>query len=65
MKKHLLSIQSLWDEFNKAGKIIPASLLPYIHLIELGLKMAKLFANDDTDKIIDEILAAIALLENS
>ena len=62
MKKQIVS---LYDELKANNGIIPSAWLPYIELIKLGLKLAKMFTNDNVDEIIDEILAAIDLLEQS
>lgn len=63
--KHLNQIQSLKAALDANGGIVPDAWLPYIELLVLGLKLAKIFTNDKIDAIIDEILAAIALLNNA
>ncbi len=56
-------ILKLNDELDANDGIIPNNWLPWIDLIKLLLKMAKIFTNDEIDLIIDKILAAIELAE--
>jgi len=65
MKNITKHIESLHAELLANKGIVPDSWKPYIHLIEALLSIAKLFTNDKVDAIIDEILAAIKLLENA
>lgn len=58
-------IHALYTQLQTNKGIVPAEWLPYIELIKLGLNLAKMFTNDEIDHIIDEILAAIDLLEQS
>ena len=57
-------VNRLINEFNSNNKSIPDSWIPYLTLIILGLKIAKIFTNDKIDQVIDEILIAIDNLKN-
>ena len=60
MKNQILKLHA---ELVANGGIVPDSWLPYLELIKLGLKLAEFWTSDDIDKIIEEIIAAINLLE--
>ena len=64
MKIHILQnkIESFYDslEFDSTGKIIvPPNLKPYIMLLIALLSFLKVFTNEKTDKLIDEIIKAL------
>jgi len=58
------SIKKLHAEFLANKSIIPENWYPWIDILKIALRFAKVFTNDYIDKIIDELLLAIKELEN-
>ena len=58
-------IAKLKAELDVNGGSVPDSWKPYLTLITTLLSIAEIFTNDATDKIIEEIKAAILLIENA
>ena len=63
MKLHA-EILKLSQELKDNSGVMPDSWKPYASLLIALLTIAKLFTNDATDAIIDEIILAIKLAES-
>jgi hypothetical protein len=57
-------VHKLHAELVANGGIVPDSWLPWLAVIKILLKLAELFTNDEVDKIIEEIIAAITIAES-
>ena len=57
-------VHKLYAELIANKGIVPDSWLPWLSVIKILLKLAELFTNDEIDKIIEEIIAAIVIAEN-
>ena len=65
MKKLDKQVILLHEELsgNSGFVVIPESWYPFISLAKTALKIVKIFTSDDVDKYIDDIIAAIELIE--
>ncbi len=64
LKNFESAIVKLHAEIKQNNGLIPDKYLPVLQLLKILLKIAKIFTNDKIDKIIDDILLAISILEN-
>ena len=64
-KEIKVQVVKLQKELQDNKGIVPDAWLPYINIFKLLLNIAKFFTPDDVDVIINEILQAIDLIENS
>jgi hypothetical protein len=64
-KQMEIQVLELHKELQDNKGIIPDSWKKWLPLVKLFLKVAEFFTPDEIDKIIEEIIKAIELLENS
>lgn len=56
-------VQELHNELKLNKGIIPENWLKWLSIIKLFLKAVKIFTPENIDKLIDQILEAIAIFE--
>jgi len=57
-------IYKIHNDIANNNGILPEKYQPIIDILKFLLKIAKIFTNDNVDKIIDDILLAIEQFEN-